>query len=90
MTIKYYAYKLLKHVKHHHLSQVWQDLIQLEEKYQTLEKSAIFIADWFQTDDESVEETVVEHLDSAAESVKKLLKVQYKVFLKNIYFYDIY
>ncbi|KAL0272067.1 UNVERIFIED_CONTAM: hypothetical protein PYX00_005180 [Menopon gallinae] len=78
LTIKYYGNKLLKYIKQNHLSQVWLDLIRLEEKYQTLEKSAIFIADWFQTDDESVEDMVIQHLDSAADLVKKFLKVQYK------------
>ena len=51
----------------------------LNAKEQTLEKGAIFVANWFQMNEESIDDEVMQHLDMAAELVNKHIQQEYKV-----------
>uniref|UniRef100_A0A1Y1KNL3 Protein SirB1 N-terminal domain-containing protein n=1 Tax=Photinus pyralis TaxID=7054 RepID=A0A1Y1KNL3_PHOPY len=47
-TLQYYALKVLRLVRQHHLSKVWENFMSLPVRQQILEKGAVLIAQWFQ------------------------------------------
>lgn len=46
MTHQYYAYTVVRHLKHNHLKEVWQKFLNLPQRKQILEYGASIVAEW--------------------------------------------
>ena len=48
LTIRYYAFKVVRYIKQCYLAKVWQDYIDLPSEKQILEIGATIVAQWSQ------------------------------------------
>ncbi|CAG9827376.1 unnamed protein product [Diabrotica balteata] len=76
-TFQYYANKVLRYIRQHHLSKVWKEYISLPPSRQILEVGAVFVAQWCQPNVEVTVENIGHRLDMIAEEVKSALRTVY-------------
>lgn len=73
--MQYYAIKVLRYLRQLHLTEEWGLFMALPQKLQTLEKGAVFVAQWCQPNVDVSLKDIANKLDDLAEKVKEHLKI---------------
>ncbi|XP_015606754.1 F-box only protein 21 [Cephus cinctus] len=77
LTHKYYAYKVVRYLRQHYLTQEWKKFIALPPNEQILERGAALVAQWSQTERRVPYSYIAALLDDIAEQTKDLLREQH-------------
>lgn len=67
--MQYYAIKVLRYLRQLHLSNEWVKFMALPQRQQTLEKGAVFVAQWCQPHIDVSWKEIARRLDLLAEKV---------------------
>lgn len=73
--MQYYAIKVLRYLRQLHLTKEWGIFMSLPQRQQTLEKGAVFVAQWCQPNVDVSTKHIAEQLDTLANAVKEHLKI---------------
>lgn len=69
--MQYYAIKVLRYLRQLHLSKEWIEFMALPQRQQTLEKGAVFVAQWCQPHVDVSWKNIAAKLDDLAEKVDR-------------------
>lgn len=77
MTEKYYAYKIVRHLKQSYLTDEWHKFISLPPEKQLLELGATLVAQWSQPEKHVRYSSVRSMLDDIVEQAKEVLRERF-------------
>ncbi|KAF5272115.1 hypothetical protein FQA39_LY01198 [Lamprigera yunnana] len=77
LTLRYYAAKVLRYIRHHHLSKLLLDYLNLPAEDQILEKGATFVAQWCQPTLNINWILIASQLDHIANQVRYSVRTRY-------------